>query len=326
MTPSVRSRLGASATAFVLGFATANYGILVIERPDQGLWIGIAVVLMLTGAVGVLFADTTRAVSFWAILGVELLAVFTLVPLLWIFTVATAPAGTDSTSLWPQDVSWAAFDGAIHSEILQDAAATSLMVAALATAIAMPLAVSAAYALVRLPVRGRRLAYGFIVSALLVPVVALAGPFADQLIAFDAYGSRFALVLPTLVITVPLATWLCVTVFRGASWTLFDAVRADGATRLQLLRSFALPQLGPGVAVVALLVFMAACQDFVLGAGLAPDGSGLPLPATLMLATGRADDASTAIAAAGLLWLIVPLVILLVLPRRINHLLGRSYR
>ena len=40
MTPSVRSRLWASGTAFVLGFAVANYGIIRVSRPDLWIWIG----------------------------------------------------------------------------------------------------------------------------------------------------------------------------------------------------------------------------------------------------------------------------------------------
>lgn len=326
MTPSIRSRLCASIIAFALGFAVANYGILMIASPDQWLWVGVAVVLMLTGAAGVLFADTQRAVSFWAILGVEVFIVFTLVPLLWTFTVATTPAAVTPQTLWPQDLTWAAFDGAIGSDILRDAAASSLIVAALATLIAMPLAVPAACALVRMPVRGRRIAYGVVVAALLVPVAALAGPFAEQLISIDAYGSRLALVLPTLVITLPLAIWLSVTVVKDVSWELLDAVRADGATRWQVFSRFAVPRLGPGIGTAALVVFVVACNDFVLGAGLAPDRPSLPLPATLMVATGQVDGASAAIAAAGLLWLLIPLALLLVLPRRINHLIGRSYR
>lgn len=326
MTPSVRSRLWASAVSFGLGFAAANYGILMIAQPDRWVWIAVAVLLMLTGAAGVLFADTTRAVSFWVILGIEVFAVFTIVPLLWTFTVATTPDGTTAQNLLPQDMTWEAFRGVFQSDVLRDAAGTSFLVSALATVIAMPLAVSAAYALVHLQVRGRRLVYGFVLAALLVPVVALAGPFADQLIAFDLYGSRLALVVPSLLITVPLAIWLCVTVFRDTPWTLLDAVRADGATRLQVLRQFTLPQLGPGVAVAALLVFVAACNDFVIGAGLAPDQPSLPLPATLLLVTERLDGSSQAVAAAGLVWLLLPLVLLLALPRRINHLLGRSYR
>lgn len=325
MTPSVRSRLWASATSFALGFAAGNYGVLMIARPDQWAWIAVSVVLMLTGAAGVLYADTTRAVSFWAILGVELFVVFTLVPLLWTFTVATTPAGVSPRTLMPQDVTWAAFDGALSSDTLRSAAGTSLLVALLATIVSMLLAVPAAYALVQLPMRGRRIVYGFVVATLLMPVLALSGPYAAQLIDLGVYGSRLALVVPTLVVTLPLAVWLSVTVMRDVSWGLLDAVRADGASRSQTLRQFAVPRLGPGVVTVTLLVFVAACNDFAIGAGLAPDRPSLPLPATLLVASGQVDG-SSAVAAAGLLWLLLPLALLLVLPRRINHLLGRSYR
>ncbi|MCW2830109.1 MAG: hypothetical protein JWP31_801 [Aeromicrobium sp.] len=326
MTPSVRSRLWASGTSFALGFGLANYGILMITKPDQWLWIVTAVVLMATGAAGVLFADTGRAVSFWAILGLEVFAVFTLVPLLWMFTVATTPSGLTAETLWPREVSWSAFDGSIHSDILQRAAGTSLLVSGVATLIAVPLAIAAAYALVRLPVTGRRWAYAFVLAVLLMPLVTIAGPMTDQLVAFDLYGSRLALVVPALVVTLPLAIWLSVTVFRGVPWPLHDAVRADGATRAQVLRHFAVPNLAPGLAVVTLLVFVAGLNDFVLGAALSPDDRTSPLPATLMIATRQLDDSSAAVAAAGLLWLLPAVVLLLVFPRRINQLLGRSYR
>lgn len=325
MTPSVRSRLLASATAFVLGFAAGNYGVLAIESPDRWLWVVVAVVLMLSGAVGVLLADTPRPVFFWAVLGVEVFLVLTIVPLLWTFTVATAPAGTAPDALLPRGVSWASFDDAVSSGPVRSAAVTSLLVALVATIVSMVLAVPAAYALVRLRVRGARLVYGAFVAVLLMPVLALAGPVADQLVGFDVYGSRAVLVVPTLLVTLPLATWLSVTVMREASWALFDAVRADGATRGQLVRQFAVPQLGPGVATAAFIVLVAACNDFAIGAGLGADRPGLPLPATLLAASGGVDG-SSAVAAAGLLWLLLPLALLLVLPRRINHLLGRSYR
>jgi multiple sugar transport system permease protein len=326
MTPSVRSRLIASGVAFALGFGLANYGVLRIARPDLWLWILVAGLLMGTGVVGVLLADTNRAISFWAVLGLEIFAVFTLVPLLWTFTVATAPSGLTPQTLWPQDASWSAFDGALHSDILRRAAGTSVLVSALATLIAMPLAIAAAYAFVRLHVKGRRIAYGFVLAALLMPLAALAGPLTGQLIAFDLYGSRLALVVPALVVTLPLAIWLSVTVFRDVPWSLGEAVRADGATRAQQLRLFAAPHLLPGLGVATLLVFVAGCNDFVLGSALAPDEQTLPLPATLLLASGQLDDSSAAIAAAGLLWILPAVALLLLFPRRINQLLGRSYR
>lgn len=326
MTPSVRSRLWASGTAFVLGFAIANYGIIRISRPDLWLWIAAAVVLMVTSAAGILFADTRRPMSIWSILGMEMFVAFTLVPLLWTFAVATAAPGVSPRTVWPQDVSWSAFDGALHSDILRHAAATSVLVAGAATLVAMPLAVGAAYALVRLPVQGRRLAYALVLAALLLPLVALAGPFADQIIAFDRFGSRLSLVPPALAVTLPLAIWLCVTVFRDVPWSLREAVRADGATRRQAFRRFTVPNIAPGVAVATLLVFVAGCNDFVLGAALSTDNDSRPFPATLMLATGELERPSSAIAAAGLLWVLPAVLLLLVFPRRISHLLGRSYR
>jgi multiple sugar transport system permease protein len=228
--------------------------------------------------------------------------------------------------VWPQDITWDAFDGALHSQILQDGALTSVLVAGIATAVAMPLAIAAAYALVRLPSRGRRFVYGLVALTLLLPLLVMAGPITDQIIAFDRFGSRMSLVPPALAITLPLAIWLCVTVFRDVPWSLRESIRADGATWTQSFVRFALPNVLPGVFVATLLVFVAGCNDFVLGAALSADDDSRPLPATLMLATGQLEASSSAVAAAGLLWLAPVVLLLLVFPRRITQLLGRSYR
>lgn len=325
LVPSVRSRLWASGISFILGFGLANYGILMVVRPDQWLWLAAAAVLMLTGAAGILFADTNKSVSFWAVLGIEVFLMFTLLPLLWTFTVATTPTGVTATSLWPDEVSWQAFGDVIESGSLRRAAGTSVLVSAAATVISVPLAIAAAHALVRLNVRGRRVAYGLVIAALFLPLVALAGPIADQVISLDRYGSRLALIPPTLLVTLPLATWLFVTVFKRAPWSLGDSVRADGANRLQWFVRFVVPALGPGILIVALLVFVVGCQDYVLGAALSTTDA--PLPATLLAAAGDLDTpASATVAAAGLLWAALPVILLLAVPRTIHQLLGRSYR
>lgn len=325
LVPSVRSRLWASGTSFVLGFAVANYGILMIARPDQWLWLSAAAVLMLTGAAGVLFADTNKSVSFWAVLVLELFLMFTLLPLLWTFTVATTPAELTATSLWPGEVTWAAFGDVLGSAELRRAALTSALISAVATLVSVPLAMGAAYGLVRVSTPGRRIVYALVLAALLLPLVAVAGPITDQVIAFDRFGSRLSLVPPALLITLPLSIWLLVTVFKRAPWSLGDAVRADGATRRQWLLRFVLPALGPGIAVVTLLVFVVGCQDYVLGAALSTTDA--TLPASLLMARGELGTSSSAtIAAAGLLWAILPALLLLVAPRRIHQLLGRSYR
>lgn len=326
MRPTVRSRLLAAGTAFVLGFVLANVGVLVILGPDRWLWVGIGAVFALTGLVGVLVADTPRPLSLWAVVGVEVLLVVTLLPLLWTFTVATASSDIVPRSLVPTSLSWDAFGEALGSGDLRRATGTSLLVAGLTTVVAMLAAVPAAYALVQRSVPGARVVYALFVAVLVLPVVALAGPSAYQLLDLGAAGSRLALVPTTLLVALPLALWLSVTVMRRAPWDLRDTIRADGATRWQELRAFGLPSLAPSLLLVAALVLVVTASDAVVGAALAPSPDSRPLPATLLLAAGGLDTPPSTVAAMGLVWLVPALVLLLVAPRRIAHLIGRTYR
>ncbi len=325
MRPTVRSRLWAAGTAFVLGFAVANVGVLVVPGVDRWVWLAVAVVLMITGAVGVLLADTARPVSFWAVLGVELMIVFTLLPLLWTFTVANAP-GEVPTTLWPREVSWGPFGDVLAADGLRTSMLTSAAVAGAATAIAMALAVPAAYALARRRVPGRRWLYLVLAVVLVAPLVALAGPSAAVLLEIGAAGRWWSAIPLSLLVALPLASWLSVTVMRAAPWHLRDAVRADGATRRQELRHFAGPALAPALLVVAGIVFLVTAGDTVAGAALASTPEAQTLPASLLLAVQTSPAGSSEAAAAGLLWLVPVLVLLLLAPRRIVHLIGRTYR
>lgn len=325
MNPSIRSRVIASTTAFVLGFVVANYGILRVPGRDRWLWFAVAIVLMVTSVIGVLIADSRRKVSMWAVLGLEMLAVFTLLPLLWTFTLATSAETVTTQALLPTDVQWSVFRDVLGSDSLRQAAITSALVSLISTAVSMLLAVPAAYALVRRQVRARRAVYFVVLAVLLAPLVALAGPFGDQLRTFGVFGSRYVLVLPTLLLTLPLAIWLCVTLMRDLPWTLRDSVRADGATRGQTFRAFAVPMVVPGLLVVTLITFIAACNDAVIGATLSASEESRTLPATLLLAADQLEQPSAAVAATGLLWLVPAVLVLLAVPRRTIRLLGRTY-
>jgi ABC-type glycerol-3-phosphate transport system permease component len=321
-TPSIRSRLTAAIVAFLLGFGIANYGVIVVPAPDLWLWLVVSVVLMGTGVVGVLVADSTRDVSLWAVIGAELFAVFTVIPLLWVFSVATTPAGEVRTTLWPSQISFAAFDEA-RSGVVLAAAGASLLIAGLATVAAMAVAIPAAVGLVRRRLPGRRIAYGVVVAALVAPTVVLAAPAAAQLLALDLADSRLAMVVPTLAVSLPLAIWLAVRVLRAAPWSLHAAMRADGADRRQVLRRFALPYLALDLLLVTVMVFYWTAGDLALGAGMAATQDTRPLPATLLLLSGRGELSSQVVAAAGLWWLVPAALVLIVFSRRIAALLGR---
>lgn len=321
--PSIRSRISASLVAFLLGFGAANFGAFSVPRPDLWIWVVIAAVLMGTGVFGVLVADSRRGFSIWSLLGVELFAVFTVVPLLWLFSVATTPGGETRRTLWPSDISWAAFGDVWASDTVMRAAGTSLLVAGLATVIAILVAVPAAIGLVRCPLPGRRTAYGLFAAALVLPTVILAAPASAQLLAWDLSQSRVAMAIPTLALSLPLAVWLLVRQVRQAPWPLHTAMLADGADRRQRLRHFALPYLGLDLLLVTVVVFFWTAGDVTLGAGMAPSEETRTLPASLLVLVGRDEVSSQVVAAAGLWWLVPAALVLIVFSRRIVALLGR---
>lgn len=320
--PSVRSRLWASGFAFALGFAIANLGILGVVGPDRWVLIGVAAVLMLTGAVGVLVADTTRRLSWWAVVGLELLVVFVALPLLWTLTVAGSTGDAVPRDLWPGRLDGSAFRTVLDDAVYRRATTTAVLLALVVAVVSVLLAAPAAYALARRRVPLARWVHGAFVAALVAPVLTFALPWADQLRDLGAAGARWATLVPLLLVGLPLALWLSLTVMRRAPWALHDVVRADGATRWQQLRLFALPVLGPGLALVAVVVFVVVSQDVVVGAALTTSDGARPLPATLLL--GEAPP--SVVAAAGLFWLVPALLVLVVAPRRTALLVGRTTR
>lgn len=326
MTPSVRSRLWGSGVSFGFGFVVANYGLFMVPRPDEWIWLAVAASFMLTGALGVLFADSDSRFSVWAILGFQLLIAFTLIPFVWVLSLALTPAGVRPRFLWPRNATMDNASAVLDSTLFRHAALNSLIVAGASTLIAVVLAVFAAYAIVHSSFRGRRLVYGLILGTLLTPLVTLAGPMADQVLAFGLYDTKRSLAVCYLALTLPLALWLLVSLFSRVPWSLRDAARADGASWFQLLRRFYLPVVGPGLFVVTLIVFFVACNDLVLGLALGVTDTSLPLPVTLASIGEEFGNVTAATAAAGLLWFLPVLLFVLVFQRRIVWLLGRPNR
>ncbi|HUQ00220.1 MAG TPA: hypothetical protein VM093_07145 [Aeromicrobium sp.] len=324
MSPTVRSRLAASATAFLLGFVLANYGILAVIGPDRWLWLAFAVVLMVTGAVGVIISDSPRRVSVWSVLGFEFVAVFTLAPILWMFSLATAGDYGIPTSILPQRVDWSVFGDVLADVSLRRSLVTSLLVAFVSTVLSLAIAIPGALALVRGMVSFVSWIYLAVVTLILAPLIVFQGAIAEQLRAFGLIGLRVAPVIPMLLLTVPLATWLCVSVLRDVPWTLRDAIRVEGGSTRDEIQRFVLPIVGPGILVAGFITFVMAMNDVAVGLVMLSKDSSRLLPATMIFASGDAAD-SRAVALA-LLLLLPSLVVLMVAPRKILLLLGRTYR
>ena len=327
MSPTVRSRLAAAAAAFLVGFVLANYGILRVVGPDRWLWLSLAIVLMVTGAVGVIISDSPRRVSVWSVVGLEFMIVFTFAPLLWMFTLAAAPDFGTPTAMLPQRFEWSAFSDALGRADLRGALLNSLLVSFVATLISLAIAVPAAHTLLRERSKLASRIYLVVVTLILAPAIVFQGAIAEQLRELGLIGFRLAAVIPMLLLTLPLATWLCVSVLRDVPWTLRDALRVDGASTGDEFRRFIVPIVGPGLLVAGFITFVVALNDLAVGAVMMSSESSRLLPATMMFASGDASGSGDAtVVALALLLLLPSLVVLVAAPRKILLLLGRTYR
>ena len=322
--PSVRSRLSGALVAFVLGFGLANLAIFTIPPPDQVLWVVVAGVLMLTSAWGVLVADSPRRVSVWAVLGAEAFLVFTLVPLLWLVSLATG-GGSTPTTLWPEAWSGSGFGELGDDDALREAAVLSASAAGLATLVAAMPALGLALLLARSRWRPRRFVQVVAITAVLLPTVALAIGAGDLVLRVGAVDSPLARVtIVQLAIAVPFATWVFTAALRAAPWSLVDAARVDGASGRDVLVRVLLPTVGPALLVGLALTVVVTAQDLAFATSVTgPQATTLP---AMLLDRAGDPGGGAVVAAAGLCWGVPVALLALVAPRTITRLLGGSYR
>lgn len=319
MIPSVRSRLSAAAVSFVLGFAVANVGLVFIERPDQVLWIVLGAVFMVTGALGVLLADSKRRISWWAVLGAEVSLVVILVPILWLFSLALS--SDPVTTLWPQNPDKTVFADAWNDG--KHAALNTAIVTALAVVIGCALGALGAVATVRGRFAGRGVVTWVLLGALFMPGFALAVPMATQAYAFGMHDQRYYLAVCMLAVTVPLAWWIFDRVGPRLPWSLRDGLKAEGATVIARIWFFWARCVLPPAVGVAAIVFMVAAGDAALAIAITATSDSLTLPAQLVQ-TGQSSPATTA--AIALWWLIPGIIVAALCNRMITDLFTRRAR
>jgi ABC-type glycerol-3-phosphate transport system permease component len=159
----------------------------------------------------------------------------------------------------------------------------SLVVAALTTLVAVPVAALCAYALARLRFRGRGLLLALLLSVSMFPQISIVPPLFLVLRALGLLDTYPGLVLPYVTFSAPLAVWLLTGFFRQLPADLEEAAMLDGASRLRVLWDVVLPLAAPGVATAAILTFLYCWNEFLfaLSFTLGPDRQTVPVAVTL---------------------------------------------
>lgn len=256
---------------------------------------------------------------FW-IAGSVLVVLYALVPVAWIVSLSLKrPADLNDNRFLPQTLSFEHYRAIFQDVQFPAALWNSIGIALISTALAVTLAMFAAYAIVRLEFRGKGLVLGGALSIAMFPAIAIVGPLFNMWRAVGLFDSWPGLIIPYMTFTLPLAIWTLSAFFREIPWDLDKAARVDGATPFQAFRYVIAPLAAPGVFTAAILVFIFAWNDFLFAISLTSTNDARTVPAAIAFFTGasRYELPTGAIAAASVVVTVPVILMVLVFQRRI---------
>lgn len=182
------------------------------------------------------------------------------------------------------------------------------------------LSVLAGYALARLYFPGRNLVFVVFITGLMFPFFSVAIPLFYELRDLGLLGTKAGVILVLIAgaggFGVPIGVFLMRSFYMDLPEELADAARVEGCTEWQVFRYVMLPLSGPGVAVLAVLVFFQTWNVFVVPLLYLPGAENQTLATGLYLfSSGRTQEYEYI--AAGSLIMVVPVVIFFLVFQRL---------
>lgn len=249
-----------------------------------------------------------------------LIAVFSLIPVLWIVSLSFKdPSTLADGSFIPTKWTTSNYSSIFSQTIFTDALRNSIGIAIISTVIAVFIASFAAYAIARLDFPGKNIVLGASLAIALFPPISLVGPLYNLWRNIGLYDTWPGLIIPYMTFALPLSIFILSTFFREIPWELEQAAQIDGATQFQAFRKVIAPLAAPGIFTTAIFVFLFCWNDFVFASTLTSTNSAQTVPAALAAFPGASQFTAPigTIAAAAVIVTIPVVIIVLLFQRRI---------
>jgi multiple sugar transport system permease protein len=254
----------------------------------------------------------------WLLLGVAFIAVYCLAPFYWMIVSSLKANPLLDRALFPKNPTLVNYQEVFSGENnFQYALRNSVIVAGLTTVVALLIGVFAAYALARLQFRGKKLVLGAVLATAMFPLIALLTPLFQLFSNLGLIDTYPPMIITDISFTLPLAIYVLTSFFSEMPWELEMAAKVDGATPGQAFRKVIVPIAAPGVFTSAIIVFIAAWNEFLIAYTMTQTLASQPVTVAIAKFTGvsRFEQPFGTIMAAGVL-VTIPLVILVLLFQR----------
>lgn len=257
-----------------------------------------------------------RPAAVYALVGLFLL--WTVAPVAWIATMSVQPE-INYVSVPPQlrieqtSLRW-------YAAILADpdflaAMRTSAVVSFTTMVLCLVIGALAAYPLARLKVPHKNIYLTTSVVARMVPAMILIIPMFLLLRQLRLLDSYLGLIMVYTAFLLPYVIWMLKNFFEQVPYALEAAARMDGCSRLGALVRVIIPVTAPGIVATAVFAFIGAWNEFLFGLILSTRNA-VPVTVRLssLVSTTFHSDTSL-VAAAGMLSLLPPVLLVFILNR-----------
>lgn len=148
------------------------------------------------------------------------------------------------------------------------------------------LASLSAYAFARMRFPLKNVIYFFLLAFLFIPVPGAFIPLYVVLARLHLLNTQLGYILPMINSSLPVAMFILRRFFEGLPQEIEEAAFVDGASRVRVFWSIALPMSRPAIATIVILTALGTWNEFILASVVFNDQSLLPLQVGLQTFQG----------------------------------------
>jgi multiple sugar transport system permease protein len=248
------------------------------------------------------------------------IVVVSLVPVVWIIMLSLkTPATATDGSFIPHQWTLSNYHDIFSAGIFTAALRNSIGIGLIATALAVAIGSSAAYAIARLDFPGKQAILAVALAVVMFPQISLVGPLYNLWRHIGLYDTWPGLIIPYLEFALPLSIYTLSAFFREIPWELEQAAEVDGATPFQAFRKVIAPLAMPGIVTTFIIVFLICWNDFIFAISLTSTNAAQTVPAAIAQFPGASQFTQPIgdITAAAVVVTVPVMIIVLLFQRRI---------
>lgn len=251
-------------------------------------------------------------------LGLTAAALITLLPFLWVVSgsLRTQQDIQADPGAWlPNSLTLDNFVRLFSGENFGTFLSNSVVVAIIVVLGNIVAASAAGYALAKFDFAGRRLAFGAVMAALMVPYTATFVPQFIITVNVGLIDTLAGIALPSVAL--PLSIFIMRQYAMSVPDELIEAARIDGAGELRIFFRIFLPLAGPAVATITIMSFLSAWNNFIWPLIVAQSTTTYTLPVGLAATSQAASHVTDyGLVLAGAVVVMLPVLVLFLFLQR----------